>query len=180
MRNRGGIQGVASSPVIVGAVTVLVVIGLREAIMNAVPISLKRSIGVGIGLFILFIGFANGRYIFSSTDGFLNYARNRNYVECSNGSTSQDGTCPAGTDVTPAIWLTHTRPEAYPEPYAFRPERFAPGHRERIAKGAYVPFGGGSRMCIGMRFGLAEVGVIAAAIAGWRSSEAVGSPARRF
>ena len=31
---------------------------------------------------------------------------------------------PAGTDVTPAIWLAHTRPDAYPEPYAFRPERF--------------------------------------------------------
>ena len=44
------------------------------------------------------------------------------------------------------------------------PERFAPGNRERIPKGAYVPFGGGSRICIGMRFGLAEVGVIAAAI----------------
>ena len=35
-------------------------VGLREAIMNAVPLALKRSIGVGIGLFILFIGFANG------------------------------------------------------------------------------------------------------------------------
>lgn len=44
-------------------VTVLVVLGLREAIMNAVPIALKRSIGVGIGLFILFIGFANGGLI---------------------------------------------------------------------------------------------------------------------
>ncbi len=31
---------------------------------------------------------------------------------------------PAGTDVTPAIWLTHTRADLYPEPYAFRPERF--------------------------------------------------------
>ncbi|MEO8247282.1 MAG: solute carrier family 23 protein, partial [Chloroflexota bacterium] len=41
-------------------VTVLVMVGLREAIMNAVPVSLKRAIGVGIGLFILFIGFANG------------------------------------------------------------------------------------------------------------------------
>ncbi len=47
------------------AITILVVIGLREAIMNAVPISLKRSIGVGIGLFILFIGFANGGMIVS-------------------------------------------------------------------------------------------------------------------
>jgi AGZA family xanthine/uracil permease-like MFS transporter len=47
------------------AITILVVIGLREAIMNAVPLALKRSIGVGIGLFILFIGFANGGLIVS-------------------------------------------------------------------------------------------------------------------
>jgi AGZA family xanthine/uracil permease-like MFS transporter len=44
-------------------ITVLVVVGLREAIMNAVPLALKRAIGVGIGLFILFIGFANGGLI---------------------------------------------------------------------------------------------------------------------
>ncbi len=44
-------------------VTALVLVGLREAIMNAVPIALKRAIGVGIGLFILFIGFANGGLI---------------------------------------------------------------------------------------------------------------------
>jgi AGZA family xanthine/uracil permease-like MFS transporter len=44
-------------------VTVAVLVGLREAIMNAVPLSLKRAIGVGIGLFILFIGFANGGLI---------------------------------------------------------------------------------------------------------------------
>ena len=47
------------------AITILVAIGLREAIMNAVPLVLKRSIGVGIGLFILFIGFANGGLIVS-------------------------------------------------------------------------------------------------------------------
>jgi adenine/guanine/hypoxanthine permease len=46
-------------------ITVLVLVGAREAIMNAVPLSLKRSIGVGIGLFILFIGFANGGLIVS-------------------------------------------------------------------------------------------------------------------
>ncbi len=50
-------------------VTVLVVIGLREAIMNAVPLALKRAIGVGIGLFILFIGFVNGGLIVSPTGG---------------------------------------------------------------------------------------------------------------
>ena len=44
-------------------VLVLVIIGLREAIMGAVPLSLKRAIGVGIGLFILFIGFVDGGLI---------------------------------------------------------------------------------------------------------------------
>ncbi len=44
-------------------VLVLVLVGLREAIMNAVPVSLKRAIGVGIGLFILFIGFVTGGLI---------------------------------------------------------------------------------------------------------------------
>jgi len=44
-------------------VTLLVVVGLREAVMRAVPMSLKRAIGVGIGLFILFIGFIDAGII---------------------------------------------------------------------------------------------------------------------
>jgi AGZA family xanthine/uracil permease-like MFS transporter len=44
-------------------VTLLVVVGLREAVMRAVPLSLKRAIGVGIGLFILFIGFIDAGII---------------------------------------------------------------------------------------------------------------------
>jgi AGZA family xanthine/uracil permease-like MFS transporter len=44
-------------------VLVLVLVGLREAIMDAVPLALKRAIGVGIGLFILFIGFVDGGLI---------------------------------------------------------------------------------------------------------------------
>jgi AGZA family xanthine/uracil permease-like MFS transporter len=47
-------------------ITFLVAVGLREAIMDAVPLALKRAIGVGIGLFILFIGFANGGMIVSN------------------------------------------------------------------------------------------------------------------
>jgi len=50
-------------------VTVLVLVGLREAIVNAVPLALKRAIGVGIGLFILFIGFVNGGAIVSPQGG---------------------------------------------------------------------------------------------------------------
>lgn len=47
-------------------VTLLVVVGFREAVMNAVPLALKKAIGAGIGLFILFIGFANGGFVVAS------------------------------------------------------------------------------------------------------------------
>lgn len=53
-----------------------------------------------------FIGFANGRYIFSSTQGFLNYHTfGPRYVECSNGTTSTTGACPAGARVTGPLLL---------------------------------------------------------------------------
>ena len=52
-----------------------------------------------------FIGFANGRFIFGSTEGFLNYIDNPDYVECSDGSSSQNGTCPAGTSITGPVLL---------------------------------------------------------------------------
>ena len=48
-----------------------------------------------------FIGFANGRYIFSSVDGFLNFvAQGNGYVECSDGGTSTTGACPEGSEIT--------------------------------------------------------------------------------
>jgi AGZA family xanthine/uracil permease-like MFS transporter len=49
-------------------ILLLVLTGLREAIMNAIPMTLKRAIAVGIGLFILFIGLVNGGFI-TSTGG---------------------------------------------------------------------------------------------------------------
>ena len=52
-----------------------------------------------------FRGFQNGRYIFGSTDGFLNYTRNPKYVECSDGSTSETGACPAGASITGPLLL---------------------------------------------------------------------------
>ncbi len=48
-----------------------------------------------------FIGFANGRYIFDSVDGFINFVTHGNrYVTCSDGSDSATGECPAGTGIT--------------------------------------------------------------------------------
>jgi cytochrome P450 len=71
---------------------------------------------------------------------------------------------PAGVPLNYVSWASHRLPDVWEDPDRFDPGRFAPGRREQIPKGAYVPFGGGSRMCIGMRFGQAEIGVIARAI----------------
>lgn len=50
-------------------ILVLVLIGLREAVMHAVPLALKKAIAVGIGLFILFIGFVNAGLIATPEGG---------------------------------------------------------------------------------------------------------------
>ena len=62
----------------------------------------------------------------------------------------------AGTIVMAAISLTHTRPDLYPEPYAFRPERFLEGEAETYS---WIPFGGGTRRCIGAAFAQFEMRV---------------------
>jgi cytochrome P450 len=69
-------------------------------------------------------------------------------------------TVPAGAPVNYSSYVTHRLPDVWDDPHEFRPERFE--RRAELPKGAYVPFGGGSRTCIGMRFGLMEVRAIAA------------------
>jgi cytochrome P450 len=71
---------------------------------------------------------------------------------------------PGGAYVNYCSWASHRLPDVWRDPERFDPERFAPGAREAIPKGAYVPFGGGSRTCIGMRFGQLEVRTIATLI----------------
>src|SRR5215472_3990980 len=53
-----------------------------------------------------FVGFANGRYIFDSVQGFMNYVNiGPKFVECSDGSTNNNGTCPKGTTITGPLLL---------------------------------------------------------------------------
>ena len=61
-------------------------------------------------------------------------------------------------------WASHHLADVFAEPEAFRPERFTAEAKAALPKGAYVPFGGGSRTCIGMRFGQLEVRAIASLI----------------
>ena len=61
---------------------------------------------------------------------------------------------PAGTRVTPSIYLTNRNARVYDEPHAFRPERFEHDAPETFA---WIPFGGGIRRCIGASFAQLEM-----------------------
>jgi cytochrome P450 len=64
---------------------------------------------------------------------------------------------PAGVTINPSIYLLHRRPDLYPEPEAFRPERFLdnpPGTYQ------WIPFGGGVRRCLGASFALFEMKIV--------------------
>lgn len=68
-----------------------------------------------------------------------------------------DHELPAGTCVAAAIESAHLRPEAFPEPHAFRPERFIDQRHDAFT---YLPFGGGHRRCIGAAFASFEIKII--------------------
>jgi cytochrome P450 len=80
---------------------------------------------------------------------------------------------PEGAVLTPCILLVHRRADIYPDPDAFRPERFL----ER-APGTYtwIPFGGGVRRCVGATFAQMEMQVVLRTIARRVRLEAVGEP----
>jgi cytochrome P450 len=69
---------------------------------------------------------------------------------------------PAGVKVVPSIYLMHRRPDIYPEPERFLPERFL-----STPPGTYtwIPFGGGVRRCLGGAFAQFEMEVVLAEIA---------------
>ena len=83
---------------------------------------------------------------------------------------------PPGTDVTPAIWLAHTRADRYPEPFAFRPERFLEGAPSTYS---WVPFGGGVRRCVGAAFAEMEMRIALEEIVRRRSVRAASRRAER-
>jgi cytochrome P450 len=69
---------------------------------------------------------------------------------------------PAGTPVTMSILLVHHREDVYPDPYAFRPERW---DGQKPGTYTWIPFGGGIRRCLGAALAMAEQRVVLEAMA---------------
>jgi cytochrome P450 len=69
---------------------------------------------------------------------------------------------PAGTAVLISILLVHHRPDVYPDPFEFRPERFV---GRKPGTYTWIPFGGGIRRCLGAALAIAEQQVVLRAIA---------------
>lgn len=81
-----------------------------------------------------------------------------------------DWTYPEGVCLVPNAYLVHHDPEIYPDPYAFRPERFV---GESPGTYTWIPFGGGRRRCLGASFALLEMKIVLRTLVRERDVEAV-------
>jgi cytochrome P450 len=64
---------------------------------------------------------------------------------------------PAGVSVVPSVYLMHRRPDVYPDPECFRPERFLD---QPAGTYTWIPFGGGVRRCLGGAFAEHEMRIV--------------------
>jgi cytochrome P450 len=72
---------------------------------------------------------------------------------------------PAGTTILMSQWVMHRDPRYYDDPDAFCPGRWLEGLADRLPGGAYFPFGGGPRRCIGQGFAMLEAATVIATLA---------------
>ena len=69
-----------------------------------------------------------------------------------------------GATVIISPWVLHRHRKLWERPDYFEPQRFMPGQRESIDRFAYLPFGAGPRLCIGMGFALQEAVILLASV----------------
>ena len=72
---------------------------------------------------------------------------------------------PTGAIVFVNVYAMHRRADYFPDPLRFDPERFSPDNEKKLRRGAWSPFGGGPRVCIGNHFALMEGQILLAALA---------------
>ena len=66
-----------------------------------------------------------------------------------------------GARLTPCIYLAHRRPDTYPDPHRFDPQRFL---GRKVSAQEYLPFGGGTRRCLGADLAMLELRMVVAAV----------------
>jgi cytochrome P450 len=69
------------------------------------------------------------------------------------------------TNIIICSFVTHRHPSFWEEPERFDPERFSPERSQQRPDFAYLPFGGGPRICIGNAFAMAEAQLVVATVA---------------
>jgi cytochrome P450 len=72
---------------------------------------------------------------------------------------------PAGTPVIFSPYTMHRRPDLYPDPEVFDPDRFTPEAEAALPRHAYQPFGSGRRICVGNHYGLLNGQAVLATVA---------------
>ncbi|MEU6480431.1 cytochrome P450 [Streptomyces sp. NPDC047017] len=92
------------------------------------------------------------------------------YTRTTTGPTELAGhRLPAGTDLLISPYVIHRIPEFFPRPDVFDPDRWLLERAQDLTRGSYLPFGAGSRKCIGDVFGMTEATLALAALASrWR------------
>jgi cytochrome P450 len=86
---------------------------------------------------------------------------------------------PEGAEVIFSPHALHHDPATYEQPYRFDPERWTPERAATVPKGAFIPFGAGTRQCIGNLFARTEIVIAVATIAArWRLVPVPGKPVR--
>jgi cytochrome P450 len=88
-----------------------------------------------------------------------------------------DYMAPARSIIFMSPWVTHRDARWYPEPDRFHPDRWTPQFKASLPQFAYLPFGGGSRKCIGDQFALMEAALVLTTVAQkWRLPLVPGHP----
>jgi len=85
---------------------------------------------------------------------------------------------PKGANVLIPQWAVQRSPRHFPDPLAFRPERWTAEFRAALPRFAYFPFGGGPRVCPGAGFSAREMGMVVSALLERVTVSPVGAPQR--